>query len=751
MISAVSAPLFYLVPIGVGVLGLWRFRHSPWSAWLPITFLFGAVVTTRMFEAAERARVLEPYYGVLVAAVAAASLLGLAMLSAVATRVKLRWTAVWLAAIVAVPAYAYCYFWVSAFPFTDLFQDVHPMKLAEEFARTRVLNGLDSGSYIPVKPVLNGMLISLFGYDQLAGVWALAPWTAVFRLLVAWQASRLGRPCDNRMLAFVLIAGLLFAFDVTNGMLCVFGAIVLLVLLVEFGEMFERRTVGALIALVLPIAAYLFWRLLNPFPLLGGVMLIVVAVVAAMIARKQGPAGAMWLAASLVIILAGCLVPLHRGSMLFMPIVALASAAWVLRDRRWLLVAAIPIGAVALPAALGIAAVVMGASLLHVALPFSIEERLLSIVGRLIGYGGAEMLLGLGVKNALIEWVQAVGPMIVLVIGVVLLWSIVTVSGRTLWRAPLFVVPWALAAGLTCVILTGFPFAYRAMPFVCVFFAIALSVALPRLWVYLKKPRGVAVAAPLMLGLVYALAMAIPPLAAYVAFSLPLLFYSVVVAAIACGLLYWLPVPRAAALVAVLAALLSIDRASERVALFPHAYGAPRGATVISHYGSAELDVATRLRDLPPTTLVVSDPFTLSIIRARSGLNAPVSYSNLDTLNETSERLLRAALVAVTKGDRPEFCRALSKMLIDSREYRLLLKRLRGPQEHLDVVVLYSSRTRAWQQLQPGRRGSYFPTSEKLDEGTALAIERLAPGSTVEGGEIAIAHFRCEVGQAVSH
>jgi hypothetical protein len=744
MISFLVAPVFYLAPIGVGALALWRFRERGWSAWLPITFLFGAVVMTRVFEAAEWAEVVDSYYHAMVAAAATVSLVGFVMLIIAVRQVSLRWDAILLGALVALPSYAYWYFWVSRFPFTDLFQDVHPMKMAEEFARTHVLNGLDSNSYIPVKPVLNGMLISLFDYNQLLGVWALAPWTAIFRLLVAWQASRLVGAGGNKMLVFVLISGLLFAFDLTNGMLCVFGAILLLVLLVDIGEMFERRVAGAAIAFILPIAAHLFWRLLYPHPLANAIMLVVVATGAALLPRNQE--GARWSAIMLAMILVGCLVPLHRGSLLFTPIVAFASAAWILRERRWVLIAATLTGSVALPVALGCAALVLGAALLHIALPFSLQDKFLPIVSRLTSLAGAETLLGAGVKNAAIEWGQAVGPLFALVLGTVFVWSIAANRGRTVWKDPLFVVPWGLGAGLTCIVLTGFPYAYRAMPFVCVFFALALSMALPPLWAHLKEPRGLAVAAPLALGLVYALAMRIAPLSAYLDLFHPLLVYSAVAAVLAYVLLYWTALPRAASLLAVLTVLLSVDRLSGRVALFPHAYGYPQeAARAISHYDGAELKIALKLKEMAPTTLVVSDPLTLSIIRARTGLNGPFAYSNLDSLSEEPDRYLRNLLAVFSGGDRQKACGALLQMREIARDYRHLVKRLWQPQERLDAVVVYSARTRAWAHLAPGKRASYFPSPETLDDESVRTLEHFDPGAMVEDGKVALARLSCNV------
>jgi hypothetical protein len=53
------------------------------------------------------------------------------------------------------------------------------------------------------------------------------------------------------------------------------------------------------------------------------------------------------------------------------------------------------------------------------------------------------------------------------------------------------------------------------------------------------------------------------------------------------------------------------------------------------------------LHELPQATVLVSDPYTLSILRARTGLESIVTYSNLDVLSPRAERKLKSALNSV--------------------------------------------------------------------------------------------------------
>jgi hypothetical protein len=131
----------------------------------------------------------------------------------------------------------YVYFILSRFPVTDLFQEVHTMKGAEELARVGVLNPLAASSYIPVKPVMNGILIKAFRYDQLVDIWGVALWNACFTILVIWAVSRLAKNGQQRAIVFVLISGLITTMDVTNGVLCGLAALLLFVSLADSAKL----------------------------------------------------------------------------------------------------------------------------------------------------------------------------------------------------------------------------------------------------------------------------------------------------------------------------------------------------------------------------------------------------------------------------------------------------------------------------------------------------------------------------------
>jgi hypothetical protein len=745
LIENFVVPLFYAIPLGLGILLLWRCRPGMPIMVLLTAFFLGAVVIARTFEIAERWYVLDHIYGALVGAIILLSTLGILLGLPTLRGFRLPRAPLILAALVAAPAYLYEFFWLSSFPFTDLFADIHSMKIAVELARSHVLNNIDGASYIQVKPILTGILISAFGHDPLAGAWAIAPWTAAFKVLVAWQASQLVDRTGNRMLAFALLSGTLLGFELGNGTLCMLGSIMLLVLLGDFGAKIENSWTAVGSILLLSIGALLFWRALNPYALPSVAFLVGVPVLGGIVGTltRASAEKSIWLFALFIFVLIGCLVPLHRVSVLYILIAAAAAATWRLRDWPWLVTTMAWTARASTLAAGIIPLLALGIWIFGTNNPLSLDDAFFEIMKLFGGSVSAELLLGLGVKNAVIEWGAATGALFAMLVFAAFLYSILSPDGRALWKEPLFALYWALAAGLTCFILTGFPFAYRAMPFVCVFFALALSTALPRLWIRAGEPYRMAAVLPALLGLTYAAIMTLPPLVTFSRFYIPLAA-GLVLAGIATLIAATRPAWRAGSLVALLAFTLMADRLSARAILFPHSYGKPTNTiSAITHYSADEIELADYMKKLPLSTIIVSDPFTTSIIRARTGLDSPYSYSNLDTLNESSERFLRIVLRAASSGDRDGFCYALAKMLPSASEYAYLMKRMHQEVHTVAAVIAYSSRTRAWQDSAQGQRGSYFPATAALDEPTVRGIEQLAEGKIHWSGEIALAGLSC--------
>jgi hypothetical protein len=770
--SVFLAPLFYLLPLGVGLFFIRAaIGRISASIVLPLAVLLGMVLLTRTFEAAERLDVLRANFFALA--------LGTFVIAPIGLRGILKWyrttrwpvqTAIIIGALI-VPSFFYTYFIVSWFPVTDLFQEIHTMKGAEELARNHVLNPLVSDSYIPAKPVLNGVLAGLFGYDQLVGVWALAVWNALFKLSIVWATSRLLENRDQRLFAFLLLSALLVSFDVTNGVLCNFAAMLLFVLLVEgisggtpigqrshFGP--EKSWASTL---VFAFASLLFWNswaansvfdlaillavtiLLGPF-LAGSLRLT------AMFesdARKFEQTIAFDNRYLLTFMLIGAMVPLHRGSLLFVPLAAISSCLFTTKlGRSGLRI--LSAAAIYLPLVAALLALIAVAEYFHL---FDISSRaavlMVKVAGLLLGVGGTiEMDLGTGVRNALIEWLRTFGLLTIGALGTVFLYAL-TENGRRLLADRMFVVSWTAGWLLTCGILAGFPFAYRSSFFVCVFFAFALSVALPQIWATVGKRSWFVPCVLLSVGMTYfALSMLNT---SYQRFFVPLVVTFLGLAGFSLFTFHsrssWKPVYMASILVIAISA----DRLGIRDAFFPHTYGTlPPNVSAISHYSEEDLTFADSLKGLESTTLVISDLYTVSMIRARTGLSSLVQYSNLDTSSPRGEMVLKEALNFAGAGNRQGVCKSVNELLDGGGEYVYLLSRIDPERRNLDTVVAYSSRTAKWRDLPLGDRASYYSDLSHMKSELILNLLKLGPVVSAMDDRMMAVRVSCSQGEAAN-
>jgi hypothetical protein len=751
MLSVLVSPLFYLIPLAIGATMLWwASRVESRVAFVALSVLYGMVVLTRLFQSAEERQVLIHVYLAVVAGV-------FFVLGASAWRCvgsfsvpktgeglsvpKVGEQAILVAALIILPAYVYFYFIVSAFPFTDIFQNVHPMKAANEFARTHVLNGLDGASYIPVRPVLEGFLISIFGYDPIVGIWALAPLTAGLKLAVAWQASRLAH-AGSQMIAFIALGGSLFSFDMTNGVLCALGSILLFVGLVEIGDAKAeptRQWSKSIAILVLSLAGLALWKLLGHNAQLTTMTLV------------AGPAAisAAWLLGYrsliarkllLIFVLLGILVSLHRSSMLLIPIAAASAAIWTVRGVPLVTKSALVVSVLS---AAFISFTLVVALLEHAgALPTVVKDvqvAFMEFASRATG-SDDDVKLGLGVKNALIETVRAMGPAFCLTVGAVLVFSAVSGDGRKLWREPEFAVPVALMLALIGGVLTGFPFAYRSVFFAGIFAAVAVSAAVPRLWIALRQPLILIPVIPVAMALCYAVAMyGVKSLSPYAHFYLPVLITLLLIGAFVATTWIRRRTFSAVGLMMLAALVVSADRIGAFSISLAHSYGVPpAGISTVSHYSAEELRAARSLSRYPPQTLLVSDPFTASIVRAVTGFNVPYAYSNLDTMVPHYERNLRRVLRASASGDRDGYCEALREMMPAAGDYENLINRMGLFKDRINSVVVYSRRTAIWMRDIPSAVGSYYPSPGELDGSIKDALASLGTSEEIDDAVVMV-------------
>jgi hypothetical protein len=679
--TVLSAPVYYLLPTGVGLL-LTGGLSAPFTRThrLLLAYFVGLITIAAVLVARERwvsdRLPLDPI---------AAALLIAALVGLTAERRVLRCDAYARRAgvefLIVLPVFCFGYLFrfgvLSDYPLVDLFQATHLMKGALEFARFDIINPFTADSYVPVIPVVEGLLVRYLGFAPLPGVWVLP----VVSFPLAYLALRaavqpLMRARSARVLTVAIVAAFLSPFAPTNGDLASFGSLALLSLVatgaaggtMRSALLVGATTIGALIAGLLAAR--------QP-PLVYLLLLLGVCVLLRFV---RGRRVAIVVASAVLVI---SIAPIHRSVMafvpaallcgLFLPIVrrAITDSPRYLQGFRAAAVIATGVVAVSVT---GILAVVWT----HPGAPMQFFP-VSGLINLLLGTSpqNADTLKGAGPKVALFELARSMSPSFVVLVfaGAVLAWQAarraakagddpaVTLSPQAmLFRA---VVPqWTLAMLLLITMLAGVPFVYRAAFFVHLLLAGVFATLYVGGDATPLRPREV----------MWALAFAV----AYVALVSPILYHCLPL-----GSCHYAPYVRyasgffiigGACLAAGGVTLCLIRRLNERhwrfvslgliVGLFawefrlnnayfmPYSYGPeiPAGTRALSHLSKPEIDLARVLRASRGQIVLVSDAFTLANLRALTGLNSVVSFSNLDTMPATSKRALRLWLRDVLTG-----------------------------------------------------------------------------------------------------
>ncbi len=94
------------------------------------------------------------------------------------------------------------------------------------------------------------------------------------------------------------------------------------------------------------------------------------------------------------------------------------------------------------------------------------------------------------------------------------------------------------------------------------------------------------------------------------------------------------------------------DRLCIKTTLYRITYGnewpQPR---ILTHYTLGELQLAEKMKSYSIETILFSDSYTLSILKAMTGLNGPYSYSNLGDMREEYKEKLRWIFRSIEKAD----------------------------------------------------------------------------------------------------
>lgn len=668
--TLIAAPLYFLLPMGLGLLTL-SWRRDVVAALggrvivLVWSYFVGLMFVTTLFVAREHGAIWQGETGYWFALICVASLTGFFRQRNLFVYDAAARSAVFGLLCLA-PffffAYGIQYFLFSDYPYTDLFQFGHLLKGAGEFALFDRLNPFNASSYAPVIQVLLGLEARFFGLDQFFAMWVIPVPAFILRYLVCYSLARQIVP-DKRGQIFlaggilILIGGLV----PTNGDLAALGSMLLLSLILQRTPRSLTRPPSWALALF-PFVGMLLGVLAARNSILMYMALMLLALFVAMTVQSPGRVLERLI---LMALLAYVLVPLHRSILLFVVLAVLIGWLYAYSRSgihpRWRFPVSI--------AYYGLPSLALLLSLFILwrhGMGEDVQFGLLSLADKLfhavIGssvINNQEAMLGLGGTVALFETARSVGWVLVLTGGSVFLagWGRKVFSSQksriTANRHILHVSPrlaWVLGMVVVVVILAGVPFVYRAAFFpvllLCIFCLpalISLKPATTRYWGWMATLY--VLIAVFAYGL-FGRGISDPYIASYRLFG-----FLFGLAIVCLGVLVAMRFGRVGkniwAVPLLMLALLAWDKETARVYFKHYAYGYPplgMSATPVSHLTAEDFNAAAWLTRYTEDVYVLSDPITMSNMRALTGKNSVVSYSNLDTMPESARNMLKDIL-----------------------------------------------------------------------------------------------------------
>ena len=685
----------------------------------------------------------------------------------------------------------------SRFPFGDLGADVHWIKIAQEYADTGIINSYANQSYVDLRSALAGALAGTLGLDLLQFDWTYRYFSILYFIVVFYAvADSVFLDPHRKWFAFLFAAASNTVGLLTNGGLAVSSSLVFLTLLPGINA--RRPSQAKVSKSILPTVGSTTFSILLAFFLNNNLLMLAVLVAMALILnicnRLRGAVRDLAQQASPALIWPIALTLAHRGSYLFIPI---AMAGWLLylvvckavsrADSRlikilWILALVLPLLCACIVAC--VAAAYLGY------LPSMSANRVFSyvtllVVGRAIK-DGDEITLGAGPEIAVIEVGRAVGPLFAVGIGLIIAWWCKTCrpvrlqqlarlspqsenATRLLWS-------WVMGCALCLIVLTGFPFLYRIIIVIIGIFAISTTEAFFQLLVDplpdpLRRRRVVAACVAsativLVTGLYSFGWLPNPPYAGYQAMLRPteiagaalVLFFAALVLSKSrtiqvCGL------------AAAVSLSVAIDRSGLATLFRVYSFGPlPAQATVVSHYDASDLATSKWLRRNRRNSIVISDPYTLGLVKAVAGVPGIYLFSNLDTVNKALAVQAKAVIAAIvepsgtTDDQARRACTTLwpfvrdmnreawtqihtanipegilkpvrpdeipeqvgTEVAVESEPPADLDEILNNPQDHgrsgqkWSIVAIINPRTIQWLHLPSGQRLSYYPVDKPL-------------------------------------
>ncbi len=684
------APLYFLMPAGIGLLVLSvGGAHRKLQGWLsrPQLLLSGCfigfVAVTLVYQELERENVLRVIFTTTYAALLGASLFGyyrareLLTVDVGSLRQTVR-ALIWLLPAAAV-VYYFHYVHFTSFPLRDIFQQTHFMKGALEFSQAQILNPYITGSHLPSIQILLGLLHHFYGLDLFRAQWILPLAAFVFNLsCYAVFIASVTRDRTALKIALLLMVVLAPVFQIENMIMQESMMLVLLSMLfrMDTGEDSAVNFRMNIVILVVFFVAYHFYFDYYFSPPSTApteppahytsmwVFALLFFLVFSLI-RTHGQHIAVFL-----VLYAVSAFAVHRAILLFMPIVLFVYGVHHFIHRPGHLLALRKRLASPVQVVTGLVIVLLavliywhsGSADMSVGQSDD-DHPTTSIAGYLLRtpvfVGG-----GTGINHSLVEYLRLLPPLGHALIFILFLWFVFGLKKQPADQKPQSgpglaidgASPWFLVATLPIlivVVLSTIPYVYRG-----VFFPMTLGIVLfadlmSRFLRAQETGCGVVcrvVTACIAVYLIAAATLWYSPgnsflgdqntyLAAFGPFARVLL----VVALVGLGVVIFVQKPgrvREIAFIVAVVSAVAFDVFSFRTLFYEKAFrDRLPDSGVIAHYTKQEISLAEKLRSYPAKTVLISDPYTLSILRAGTGLNSVYSFANINIVTHPRQYL----------------------------------------------------------------------------------------------------------------
>lgn len=547
----------------------------------------------------------------------------------------------------------YFYYWhFSPYPFRDIFMETHFMKGAEEFAKQGFINFATGNTYIPVLQVGWGLLKKYDNFNLLHGQWILPVYLSIFILLCI--NSFLESFIKDRLTLVLSMVGAAafenYCFSNSNNALLTGLTLLFFSLLANLNKDKQKSNLRVAMELfvmaILSVAFYKF-RMIQSYTFIGSIWsyLIFYIVVAIIFIRL----GFDNLTAYVIIILALFIAPqFHRAASLYMPLMVMLYGIYHViyktrladdaesKQRLIYKIFAYPV--VLIPISLSVSF-------------FAIEywpgsyKFILWVVDILGMAMVSEHFTSYeGLNAAMADWLRYTPPMLHVLFVALVGYVFIRHRGRLPeTEAGLILFSTAALAVMMILFLSPLPRVHRLLPFPSIMFIVAFSIFLKVYLADITDNNGwfSKLYAPIILILFNAAMFYLyrqpwkpEDVSDYVLALSPLteILIAVMIGGVALLIFIRKKTVVAVLLVVVLLSGVLVDKYQFISKLYIKAYGMRldnKGA--ISHYSRIELDAAEKLAkmDTGLKAVLFSDPFTLGIFEARTGINGYYTFENL--------------------------------------------------------------------------------------------------------------------------